>query len=226
MAVAGYFADSEGYFAVPVQNRSAVPDTFWVGRRNYLVLGSDFGERSGELRDFGPEVHAVLGPLPYRDKSDILHVLIETESSFAFQSLTSNPRTKPLDGPHLAAGNQSYFSRLAYPSVLDDEPVALQIEAGVDRILLPLAFSETTGSRNEGTLLVYVEGVTSSPDIFSDDTSRVFRGSLYWHSGVRLFNLQATLQFRSRYDIIVYQIGKALFAGSATTGVLHRWDCI
>ncbi|KQT69854.1 MULTISPECIES: hypothetical protein [unclassified Aureimonas] len=223
MEVAGVPNASDFAFSVPVQVPSQLPDTYWVGAHSYILMSSDYGERTCEVRPFPDGVQAVLGPRPLRDSSNTLHVLVETQSHFAYRSLTRSPRTTPLSGPHVSAGQQSFFSRSVFETPWDEDPVSFQIEAGAGRILLPLAYDQGANGKNLGTLVALVDDGDIA-GLFSTSAERIRTSTLHWQSGARVISLKASAQLRNRFDILAYRTDRHLIVGSAVNGAFYRWE--
>lgn len=225
MEVSGAPGAADAVFSAPVQVPSQLPDTYWVGARSYILLGSDYGERTCEVRPFPDGVQAVLGPRPLRDSSNTLHVLVETQSHFAYRSLTRSPRTTPLSGPHISAGQQSFFGRSVFETPWDEDPISFPIEAGAGRILLPLAYDQGANGKNLGTLVALVEdGDMAGLFGAGSGAERIRISTLHWQSGARVVSLKASAQLRSRFDILAYRTDRHLIAGSAVNGTFNSWE--
>ncbi|MCJ8141872.1 hypothetical protein MKI84_02995 [Ancylobacter sp. A5.8] len=223
MIVEGQRAPGGGAFDVPVQNLSRIPDTFWCGETDYLVLTSAFDRREAHIRSLSAGMRAVRGAPRLRDERETIYVLASSDAHYAFVNLAGRPVPIPLDGPHLSAGEGRYIGRYYYPSLWSDEITAFQIEAGAERALVPLAYGRNERGRTESALLVLADGVSEVDALFSPRDGKIFSGSLYWHAGAQLHQLNITLRFRSRYDIILYRDAGGLVVGTALTGDFYRF---
>lgn len=223
MEVGGAPVAADAVFSVPAQVPSQMPDTFWIGPRSYLLLGSDYGVRTCEVRPFPEGVEAVLGPRPLRDSGNTMHALVETQAHFAYRSLTPSPRTTPLSGPHFSAGQQSFFGRSLFESAWDEDPITFQIEAGAGRLLLPLAYDQGANGKNLGTLLAVVDDGDAT-GLFAAGANRILNAMIHWQSGARLISLRASVQLRNRFDILVYRTDSHLIVGNAVNGVFNSWE--
>ena len=214
---------SAGALDVPFQNRSRIPDTFWCGDTDYLVLTSAFDRREAHIRSFPAGMRTVRGAPPLRDERDTLHMLVRSDAHYALVNLTGRQAPFPLGGPHLSVGEGRYVGRYYYPSLWNDDVTTLQIEAGAERALLPLAYGRNDRGRTESALLVLAENVSEVDDLFASHGDKIVSGNVYWHAGSQLHKLNITLRFRSKYEILLYRDNGGLVIGSSLTGDFYRF---
>lgn len=222
LPVGGRLSTEETQFDPPVQSQSQNPDTFWIGARHYLRLSSLYGAWDARVEPLAEGLGFVRGAPVLRDERDTLHAMVQGEEYYALIALSPQGAQTRLDGPCLAAGRGRYFSRYYYPSLSQDEAVTLQIEAGGERVLLPLAYGVNGRGETDGALLVLCQGVGDIRQLFQPKVGQALSGTLYWHGGAQLYPMGVTLTFRSRADILLYRDTTSLCIGSSLTGDFYR----
>lgn len=223
LPVKGELPLSEKIFSTPLQIHAQNPDTFWTGSRHYLKLSSDFGEWTASVQSLPEGLSFICGAPVLRDERDALHALVRGADFYAFQALSGSQGQMRLDGPSLAAGRGWYFARDFHPSPSSGDLVTLQVEAGGDRVLLPLAFGLNKDGDTEGVLVLLVKGVKDIRHLFEGVPGGSFSGALYWHGGgTQLHALNINLTFATRFDILLFTDNTHLFVGSSLEKTFYR----
>ncbi|MDE1567858.1 hypothetical protein [Aquabacter sediminis] len=223
LEVHGQANGKEEVYDPPIQNRSRIPETYWIGSSSFIRLSSTFDARDAYLEDLPAGLTAIRGAPVFRDERDGLHALVRGDADYAFLALSGTRAKIQLDGPCLSAGRGRYLGRHYYPSASTTQPVALTIDAGVDRVLLPLAYGVDGRGQTDGALLALVPGVRDIQDLFRPKPGQTLSAALFWHSGAQMYPLNTTLSILCRHDIILYRDNYYFYVGSALVGKIYRF---